>query len=207
MDDERLLAHGRHRVRHRQAAARAGGREHPRRRDADVPQSLGEHPQGHAQEGARQGRGPRSARAARSSCRRRSRRSTATTRRPSSSGQEAGITRAALLHHRLPEHRHLEAGLRLHLRLPARERGRHHHAGERPPGALPQLRRARQPARRAPTRCSSTASSSKPAMRSTTTSAAWPPTRSSASAARSSSAPATRAQARTSPTRTCCARS
>ena len=55
LDHERLLAHGRHRVRHRQAAARAGGRQHPRRRDADVPQPLGAHPQGHAQEGPRQG--------------------------------------------------------------------------------------------------------------------------------------------------------
>ncbi len=36
---------------------------------------------------------------------------------------------------------------------------------------------------------------------------AWPPTRSSGSAARSSSAPATCARPRTSPTRTCCARS
>ncbi len=63
VDDERLLADGRHRVRHRQTAARSGRREHSRRRDADVPQPLGEHPQGHAQEGARQGRGTRSAQA------------------------------------------------------------------------------------------------------------------------------------------------
>ena len=32
LDGERLLADGRHRVRHREAAARAGGRQHPRRR-------------------------------------------------------------------------------------------------------------------------------------------------------------------------------
>ena len=55
--------------------------------------------------------------------------------------------RAALLHRRLQQHLHLQAGLRLHLRLPARERRRHHHARERPSGAVPQLRRARQPAR------------------------------------------------------------
>ena len=49
---------------------------------------------------------------------------------------------------------HLEAGLRLHLRLPPQERGRHDHAGERPPRAVPQLRRDhRQPARRGRTRC------------------------------------------------------
>ena len=47
--------------------------------------------QGHAEEGPRQGRGPRPAQACRPACRPRSRRSTATTRRPSSSGQEAGI--------------------------------------------------------------------------------------------------------------------
>ena len=54
---------------------------------------------------------------------------------------------AALLHRRLPEHLDLEAGLRLHLRLPPQERGRHDHARERPPRAVPQLRRDhRQPA-------------------------------------------------------------
>jgi hypothetical protein len=31
-------------MRHRQAAARPGGREHSRRRHADVPESVGEHP-------------------------------------------------------------------------------------------------------------------------------------------------------------------
>ena len=44
LDDERLLADGRHRMRHRQTAARPGRRQHPRRRHADVPQSLGAHP-------------------------------------------------------------------------------------------------------------------------------------------------------------------
>ena len=63
VDDERLLADGRDRVRHRQAAARAGRRQHPRRRDADVPQPLGAHRQGDAEEGARQGRRARPARA------------------------------------------------------------------------------------------------------------------------------------------------
>ena len=43
LDDERLLADGRDRMRHRQAAARAGRRQHPRRRHADVPQPLGAH--------------------------------------------------------------------------------------------------------------------------------------------------------------------
>ncbi len=38
VDGERLLADGRHRVRHREAAACAGGRQHPRRRDTEIPQ-------------------------------------------------------------------------------------------------------------------------------------------------------------------------
>ena len=55
--------------------------------------------------------------------------------------EDSGHQGAALLHRRLPEHRDLEAGLRLHLRLPSQERGRHDHARERPPRAVPQLRR------------------------------------------------------------------
>ena len=110
VDDERLLADGRHRVRHRQAAARAGGGEHPRRRDADVPQPLGEHPQGHAQEGPRPRRGTRSAQAADPAADR-----AAGALRPLREDLQAlGGGRhqgAALLHHRLPEHRHLQAGL------------------------------------------------------------------------------------------------
>ena len=104
--------------------------------------------------------------------------------------------RAPVLHRRLQQHVDLQARLRLHLRLSPAERGRLDHAGERPPRPLPQLRRAWQPARRAPTPCSSTASSSRAATRSTTTSAAWRPTRSTASAARSSSAPAIAARRR-----------
>jgi type III restriction enzyme len=64
VDGERLLADGRHRMRHRQTAARAGRREHPRRRAADVPQPLGAHRQGHAEEGPRPGRRPRPPQAA-----------------------------------------------------------------------------------------------------------------------------------------------
>ncbi len=89
LDDERLLAHGRDRVRHREAAARPGRGQHPRRRDADVPQPLGAHPARTCRRrgAARRGRSTRSA--CRRSCRPRSRRSTATTRRPSSSGRGA----------------------------------------------------------------------------------------------------------------------
>ncbi len=55
VDDVRFLAHGCHRVRHRQAAPRAGGRQHPGRRDAEVPQPVGAYPRRHAEEGAGQG--------------------------------------------------------------------------------------------------------------------------------------------------------
>jgi type III restriction enzyme len=51
LDDERLLAHGCDRVRHRQAAASPRRRQHPRRRHAQVPQSVGAHRQEDAQEG------------------------------------------------------------------------------------------------------------------------------------------------------------
>ena len=54
VDGERLLADGRHRVRHREAAARAGGRQHPRRRDAEVPEPVA-HPPEDAEAGPRQG--------------------------------------------------------------------------------------------------------------------------------------------------------
>ena len=42
-------------MRHRQAPARARSGKHSRQRDADVPEPLGEHSQGHANERARQG--------------------------------------------------------------------------------------------------------------------------------------------------------
>jgi hypothetical protein len=43
VDGERLLADGRDRVRHREAPARAGRREHPRRRDLPMYRNLWEH--------------------------------------------------------------------------------------------------------------------------------------------------------------------
>ena len=56
---------------------------------------------------------------------------------------------AALLHRGVQQHRHLQAGLRLHLRVPSPTRGRLGFARERTPGAVPELRRPRQPARQA----------------------------------------------------------
>ena len=129
LDDERLLADGRDRVRHRQAAARAGRREHPRRRDADLPQPLGAHPQGHAEEGARHRRRARSAEAAEEAADR-ARGALRALREDVRAVAGARHLRSALLHRRLPEHGHLEAGLRLHLRLPPQARGRHRDALE-----------------------------------------------------------------------------
>ena len=64
VDGERLLTDGRHRVRHREIAARSGRGEHPWRRNARLSQPMGKHPQGHAQERSRSRRDTRSAEAA-----------------------------------------------------------------------------------------------------------------------------------------------
>ena len=145
LDGERLLADGRHRVRHREAAARAGGRQHPRRRDADVPQPVGAHPPEDAEAGPRQGGRARSAEPAGGVAD-----GAAGALRPLRADVRAvGAGRhrgAAVLHHRLQQHLDLEAGPRLRRRLLPRERVRRHDAGQRPPAAVPQLRRARQPA-------------------------------------------------------------
>ena len=61
LDNVRFLADGRHRMRYRQAAARPGGRQHPRRRRAQVPQPVGAYPQADAQERPGQGQDPRPA--------------------------------------------------------------------------------------------------------------------------------------------------
>src|SRR5579872_3598903 len=53
LDRQRLLADGRHRMRHRQAASSPGGRQYSRQRYAHVPQPVGTHPLEDAQEGAR----------------------------------------------------------------------------------------------------------------------------------------------------------
>ena len=44
-----------------------------------------------------------------------------------------------LLHHRLPKHRHFQAGLRFCLRLPPKKRRRQHNAGKRTPCTFPKL--------------------------------------------------------------------
>ena len=56
VDDERLLAHGRDRMRDREAAPGAGGGQHPRGRHAPLPQSVGAHTPQDAEEGPREGR-------------------------------------------------------------------------------------------------------------------------------------------------------
>ena len=128
LDGERFLADGRHRVRHREAAARAGGRQHPRRRDAQVPEPVGAHPPEDAEAGPRQGgraRPPQPARRAADRARR-----VVRALREDLRGVAAGGHRgAALLHRRLQQRLDVEARLRLHRRLLPRERGRLHQAG------------------------------------------------------------------------------
>ena len=74
--------YGRHRVRHCQAAPSARGRQHPWRRNAQVPKSLGTHREPHAKKKA--AASPRSSTrsASRWNCKQPSRPSTATTKRP-----------------------------------------------------------------------------------------------------------------------------
>ena len=140
VDDERLLAHGRHRVRDRQAAPGAGGRQHPRRATCRSSATCGEHIR---KDMPRKGRGKASnldppadprdtANGAGSSLR-----TLQGDLRAMGQGRHRG---PALLHRCLQQHLDLEADLRLHRRIPSREPGRLHDAGERPPGAVPQFR-------------------------------------------------------------------
>ena len=115
--------------------------------------------------------------------------------------QQSGIQGPSVLHRGLQQHLHIEAGLRLHLRLSPGERRWLDHAGEWAAGAVPQLRRARQPACPPAHAADRQRAARIRAMRWTITSAAWPRTRSTASGARSSSAPATVSRPRTSPIR------
>ena len=118
----------------------AGGRQHPRRRHAEVSEPVGAHPGEDAEARSRQGGQARSAQpAGRAPDRVGS--ALRTLREDVRAVGEGGHRGSAVLHRRLQQHVDLEAGLRLHLRLPPRERGRLHHGGERPPGPLPQLRR------------------------------------------------------------------
>ena len=133
-------------MRHRQAAPRTGRGQHPRRGHAPVPQPLGAHRQGDAEERPRQGRPARPLEHPRRAADRA--RSALRPLRQDVRGVAEGRHRsAALLHRRLQQHVHLEAGLRLHLRVPPPERGRLHRAGARTSSAVPQLRRERAPSR------------------------------------------------------------
>jgi type III restriction enzyme len=101
LDHERLLADGRHRMRHRQAAARARRRQ-SRAATCPVTAICGSTSARMPKKG-RGKAGARPAEACRRSCRRRSKRSTATTRRPSSSGRRrhrcpAGLHRGVQQH-------------------------------------------------------------------------------------------------------------
>ena len=118
VDDERLLADGRDRVRHRQAAAGAGGRQHPRRRHAQVPQPVGAHRQADAAQGPRQVRGARPAEHTRGTADR-ARSALRPLREDLRPVARSRHRCSALLHRRMQQHGDLEAGLRLHIGFPA----------------------------------------------------------------------------------------
>ncbi len=206
LDDERLLAHGRHRVRHRQVAGRAGRRQHPRRRRAEVPQPVGHDRQEDAEKG--QGLVEQRPRSAEPSGRAldRARRALWPLREDLQRVARREDRRPSRLHRRLQQHFYVGARLPIRLRLPATERRRNGDIGKRPAPAVPQFRRARQPPMPVRTRSSSTAPSSSPARRSTRISARWRRRKSSSSDARSSSGRATRRPATRSTTRPCCAK-
>ena len=58
LDDERLFPHGRHRMRNCQAAPGAGGRQHPWRRNAEIPQSVATYSTPDAEKGPGQSQDP-----------------------------------------------------------------------------------------------------------------------------------------------------
>ena len=146
VDGERLLADGRNRMRHRQAAPSAGGGQRAGCTRCRSFRNLWEHiGKADAQEGAWQGHRPRPAQP-----------TPQTANRPASplrplrktirAVAEGGYRGAALLHRRVQQHRHLEAGLRLHFGFPARQPRRLQIAGQRPLGVVPQLPRGRHAA-------------------------------------------------------------
>ena len=146
---------------------------------------VGAYPRGHAEEGAGQGQPPRSPEPAGRAA---DRAGGVVRSLPENLRDDAGGEnfRAPLLHRRLQQHLDLQAGLRLHLRLPPRERERLGDVGERAPRAVPQLRRRRHPVPAAPHPPDRQRTARVRGGAGQETSATWPPTRSSAFAGRSS---------------------
>ena len=106
----------------------------------------------HAQEGPRQGEDTRSAQAAAATANgaRSALRPLRKDLRALGKRQDIG---AALLHHRLQQHLHLEAGLRLHLRLSPQERGRHDANWRTAASAFSAISTSTATRSRAPTHC------------------------------------------------------
>jgi len=117
LDDVRLLPHGRDRMRHRQAAARARGRQYPRQRNAQVPGTLEtyRHKDAKKRAGARGATRPLE-HPGRASDR------TGSALRPLQENLRSlgrsGNQGCALLHHHLQQHRDFETRVRLRLGLP-----------------------------------------------------------------------------------------
>ena len=125
---ERLLADGRHRVWRRQAAARAGGRQHSRSRGAGVSRPVEAHRQRHAQKTARHrpkpgrpGHPPEAAN--------RAHRFVRPLRDHVCHLGRRQTAHAALLHRGVQQHIYVQAGVRLHRRVRA-PRHRRRHAGQ-----------------------------------------------------------------------------
>ena len=119
-------------------------RQHRQRRHAHLPQPVGAHPRRHAEEGPRQVRHAGPAGAAGEALHRAGR-----ALRPLREDVPAvggrRHQRAAGVHRGVQQHRRLQGGLRLHLRLPPHRRRRPRKLRARPAGAVPQLRPVRQP--------------------------------------------------------------
>ena len=134
-------------MRHRQTAARARGRQHSRRRHADVPQSLGAHSKENAEERPRQSQRRSTRSACRSNFKPLWKPCTGIMQRHSICGKKHGInvppcfivvcnntsTSKLVYDYISGFHRENEDGI--------------NHAGERSAAAVPEFRRARQPAR------------------------------------------------------------
>ena len=131
-------------MRHRQAAPGSGRRQRARQRDAHVSGAVEAHPHSDAQTGPQKGRRSRSVEppspapdGARCPLR--------TLRKDLPALGESRNFGTSLLHRGVQQHRRIQAGIRLHLRLLPEKGRRLPNRRERSPGAVPQLQPRGQP--------------------------------------------------------------